>query len=365
MEPADADPGARRRARLRLLLAAERLDAVLVPDPHSLRYLTGFTGSNGLLLVDEDRATLYTDSRYTLQAREQAPTLGVVEAPDLDRAAAAALAGSGYVGLQAQSVTAARWQRLARRLGDADLVDLGGAVDGLRAQKDAREARRLRAAAALAEAALAATLPRLVPGATEAEVAREFHLEVLRRGAEDLSFDTIVAGGPRGALPHARPGDRPFREGDLVVFDFGVRLDGYCSDETVTVPVGRVGGEAREVYDLVLAAQRAALDALVPGVPLAQVDRAAREVIGAAGHADHFGHGTGHGVGLAVHEAPTVSSRSDDLAREGMVLTVEPGVYLADRFGVRLEDTVLVTATGWERITSVPKEFGAVWEWAR
>jgi Xaa-Pro aminopeptidase len=340
-----------------------------VLDLLNIRYLCGFTGSNGLLVLLPDRGVFFTDSRYTLQARQETQGVEVVEAVDLDRAAAALLgqAGAAYAGFQPTSLTAARLSRL-RRLVAADLVEVGSGVDRLRVRKGADEAGKLAAAARLAEEALAAAVQRLRPGATEAEVALAFQIACLERGAEALSFDTIVAGGPRGALPHARPTDRRLREGELVVVDFGVRLEGYCSDETVTLPAGpvdRVGERARGVYEIVYQAQRAALEALRPGVPLAEVDRAARDVIRAAGYGDFFGHGTGHGVGLAVHEAPTVSSRSDEVAEEGAVITVEPGIYLPGEFGVRLEDTVRVTACGFERITSVPKEFGAAREWLR
>lgn len=360
---------AARAAAARQLLARERLDALLVLDLLNVRHLCGFTGSNGLLLLLADRAVFFTDSRYTLQARQETEGVEVVEAADLDRGAAEVLDGVGaaYVGFQPTSLTAARRARLGRLL-EADLVEVGTGVDRLRVCKGDDEARKLTAAARLAEEALKSAARRILPGVTEAEVARAFHVACLERGAEGLSFDTIVAGGPRGALPHARPTDRKFREGELVVVDFGVRLEGYCSDQTVTVPVGaleRVAERDRGVYEVVYQAQRAALQALRPGVPLADVDRAAREVIRAAGYGDHFGHGTGHGVGLAVHEAPTVSSRSEEVAQEGAVVTVEPGIYLPDEFGVRLEDTVRVTAQGFERITAVPKEFGAFWEWAR
>jgi len=349
-----------RTAATRELLRRERLDALLVLDLLNVRYLCGFTGSSGVLLLLEDRGIFFTDSRYTLQARQETAGLEVVEIADLDRAAAGLLNGLGasYAGLQYTSLSAARHARLSG-LVEADLVDVGTAVDRLRVCKGAEEACKLSAAARLAEEALSSISHLVRPGVTELEVARAFHVACLERGADGLSFETIVAGGARGALPHARPTARPFREGDLVIVDFGVRLDGYCSDETVTLPVGGVTEAARGVYEVVHQAQRAALQALRPGVALADVDRAAREMIRAAGHGEHFGHGTGHGVGLAVHEAPTVNSRSEELAEEGAVVTVEPGIYLPGQLGVRLEDTVRVTADGWERITSLPKEFGA------
>ncbi len=351
-----------RIARARLLLERERLDVLLVADPNGIRYLCGFTGSSGLLLMTERSNLFLTDSRYVLQAAQETWGAEVREATDLDRAAAEACAGRGvrWVGHQASSLSAARAARLRRRLEGAELVDVGSALDALRMTKDPDELARLRAAARLAEDALAAVLDEVRPGNTEKRIAREFQIECLRRGAEGLAFDVIVAAGERGALPHARPTDRPFQPGDLVVVDFGVRLGGYCSDETVTVPVGEVSDRARQVYEVVRAAQASALAALRPGVRLADVDRAAREVIREAGFGDRFGHGTGHGVGLAVHEAPTVSSRSDEVALEGMVVTVEPGIYLPDELGVRLEDTVFITADGCDSITTLPKGFGAL-----
>ncbi len=354
--------GDERLCRLRRVLEDERLDAVLVADLLNIRYLCGFTGTAGLLVVTADDALFLTDGRYTLQAREETRGCRVEEARDLDAAAAAHLdrLAAAFVGLQAASVSAARWTRLQRLLRGAELVDLEAGVDGLRAVKDPGELDALRRAAELAERCLEAVLPLVRPGITEEEVARAFRIEAIRQGADGLAFDPIVAGGPRGALPHARPGPRPLREGDLVVVDFGVRFRGYCSDETVTLAVGEPEPEARRAYEVVLEAQRAALDALAPGVRFADVDRAARRVIEEAGYGDRFGHGTGHGVGLAVHEAPTVNARSRQVAEPGMVVTVEPGVYLPGRFGVRLEDTVVVTGQGCERITGLPKDWAAL-----
>lgn len=351
-----------RAERVRVLRERERLDALLVADRENIRYLCGFTGSSGLLALLDGSSLFFTDSRYVLQAAQETRGVEVREAADLDGAAAEACTAGGarWIGYPASSFTEARAGRLRRRLKGADLFDVGAQVDGLRAAKDEGELERLRGAARLAEGALAAVLGGVRPGGTEEGVAREFQIECLRRGAEGVSFEPIVAAGERGALPHARPTARPFRRGDLVVIDFGVRLDGYCSDETVTVPVGEVSARAREVYEVVRAAQAAALAALRPGVRLAEVDRAARDVIREAGYGDRFGHGTGHGVGLAVHEGPTLSARSDDVAREGMVVTVEPGVYLPGEFGVRLEDTVFITADGYGRITTLPKGFGAL-----
>lgn len=341
----------------RTILEEMRLDALVVTDLLSIRHLCGFTGTNGVLALRGEDAVFFTDSRYTLQARAETFGVEVREAADVDGALCESLGagGVGYAGFEAETLMLARWKRLRSLLGRIDLVDVEGRITRLRLCKSSGEAARLREAARLAEEAFREAATSVRPGVTEAEIARRFHEAVLRRGADGLAFDTIIAGGPNGALPHARPGPRPVEDGDLVVFDFGVRLDGYCSDETVTVPVGKVEGEAREVYGVVLAAQRSALAAVRPGAPLAEVDRAARAVIGAAGYGDFFGHGTGHGVGLAVHEPPTVGPRSRDEAREGMVFTVEPGIYLAGRFGVRIEDTVHVTGEGFYPVTTLSK----------
>lgn len=341
------------------ILEELRLDALVVTELLSIRHLCGFTGSNGILAVGKEGSVFFTDSRYTLQARRETFGVEVREAADVDAVLCESLRAAGYAGFEPETLTHARWRRLRSLLGRIDLVDVEGRITRLRLCKTPGEAARLREAARLAEEAFQEAASSMRPGVTETEVARKFHEAVLRRGGEGLAFDTIVASGPNGALPHARPGSRPIGEGDLVVFDFGARLDGYCSDETVTVPVGRVEGEARDVYDVVLAAQRSALAAVRPGVPLVEVDRAARGVIEEAGFGAFFGHGTGHGVGLAVHEPPTVGPRSKDEVREGMVFTVEPGIYLAGRFGVRIEDTIRVTEEGWEPITTLPKDWGA------
>jgi Xaa-Pro aminopeptidase len=347
-----------------MLLERERLDALWVTDPANIRYLCGFTGSNGLLLVLRDEAVFFTDSRYTLQAGQETTGVSVRECRDLDGAAAEVVdaRGVGYVGAEGGMLPHARWQRVRRLCTDADVVDVGAAVSALRRVKSAAEVAKMRRASQVAEEAMLRALATMRIGSTERDVAVAFQCEALALGADGLSFDTIIAAGARGALPHAQPGSRAFAQGDLVVVDFGVRVQGYCSDQTVTVPVGAVAEEARQVYEVVLRAQRRALHAVRAGVALREVDSAARTTIGSAGYADLFGHGTGHGVGLEIHEAPTVGPRGDDEARVGDVFTVEPGIYVPNRFGVRLEDTVVVTADGFESITTLPKDFGAVWD---
>lgn len=350
-----------RLARAQRVLSDASVDGLLVTDLLNVRHLCGFTGSNGLLVVGPQRCVFFTDSRYTLQAREQTRFVDVCEAQELDVEGCKLLETGGVsrVGVEEKSLSVGRWKRFGALLPSAVLCDVGEKIDAVRKTKDPSELGALRAASALAEEALLRVLPLVRVGVAEETVALAFHLEALKLGAETLSFATIVAGGPRGALPHAVAGSRRFENGDLVVIDFGVRLGGYCSDQTVTVPVGTVAEEARRVYDVVAAAQQAAVAAVRPGVPLAAIDQAARDVIRDAGFGEFFGHGTGHGVGLAVHEAPTVSHRSKEAAEVGMVFTIEPGIYLPGRFGVRLEDCLVVTVQGCELLTSLPKDFGA------
>lgn len=336
------------------------LDALFVSDLQNIRRLSGFTGSNGLLLVTSGETVLFTDSRYTLQAGEETHGVAVSEEKDL-LLAAVARAGSLSVkraGFESESITAAKWFEFSKLKGDIELVDIKNKVSLIRAVKAPFELKKMREAAALSEEAFLAAAQFLRTGISELEAARRFMLEVVGRGAAP-AFDTIVAGGPRGALPHAKPGGRTFENGDLVVFDFGVILDGFCSDETVTACIGKIAGEALLVYETVAKAQIAALNSIRAGIPLADIDKAARATIEQAGYADFFGHGTGHGIGFQVHEAPSVSPRSEGVAEAGMTFTVEPGIYLPGRFGVRLEDTVVVTPGGFEYITRLRKEPGA------
>ncbi len=354
---------AARIPRVRERLPDAEVDALVVTHLPNVRYLTGFTGSAAMLLVTGERALLTTDGRYRTQAAEQVAAAGVdaeVEVGATTDAQRAALAGAlpagARVGLEAHAVTWASQRVLAEALAAHELVPTDGVVEALRRVKEPAEVARIRAACAIADDALASLLPTLVDRPSEREFALELELAMRHRGASGNSFDPIVAAGPNGALPHARPTDRPIDAGELVVIDFGCIVDGYCSDMTRTVSVGDPGADARRLWDLVRESQRAGRAAVRAGVACSEVDRACRDVIVDAGLGDAFVHGTGHGVGLEIHEAPRVAASARDTLEPALVVTVEPGVYLPGVGGVRIEDTLVVTADGSEPLTAFPKD---------
>jgi Xaa-Pro aminopeptidase len=336
------------------------VELMLISDLFNLRYLTGYTGSNGIALVGAGTAEFVTDFRYVEQAAEEVdPAFTRHRAAQdlLDSVGDLLPEGPVRLGFEDAHLTVREHARLREHLPErVELVAVPGLVGRLREVKDAEEVARIRAAAELADAALLELLSEGLSGRTEREVALSLELKMRERGATGPSFEPIVAAGSHGALPHAQPRDEPIAAGELVVIDWGAQLDGYCSDCTRTVATGELNAEAREVYDLVLTAQLAGLEAVKAGAGGREVDRVARDVIDAGGHGEHFGHGLGHGVGLDIHEAPRLSQRSDDTLRAGNVVTVEPGIYLPGRFGVRIEDLVVVGEDGPEILTSVSKE---------
>jgi Xaa-Pro aminopeptidase len=348
-----------RAERLLELLAEAELDVMLIGELINVRYLTGYTGTNGVALIGPRTRTFITDFRYMTQVAEEVdPTFQRVRASlDLLDALPDTLPERGLrLGFEEDHTSVATHRRLLELLGDrAELVPAKGLVERLRAVKEADEIERIRSAAKLADAAFERLLRDGLVGRTEREVAIALEHDMRERGAERASFETIVAAGPHGALPHATPRDEPIRHGDLVVIDWGAQCDGYCSDCTRTVAAGEPGDEARAIYDLVLQAQLVGLQAVKAGRSGRETDAKARAVIDAAGEGEHFGHGLGHGVGLDIHEGPRLSQRSEEDLRAGNVVTVEPGVYLPERFGIRVEDLVLVTDDGCEILTSMTK----------
>jgi Xaa-Pro aminopeptidase len=355
----------RRLEGVEALLAERELDALLVTGAANLRYLTGYSGSNGLALIGATGQRLFmTDFRYATQIETE-----VSDAFDRQIGKADLLADLGgwlerlsprpqRLGFEDDHVTVRRCNALRERVPDGvELVAAGGIVEELRIVKDADELRRIRAAAALIDDVLATIPQRGLVGRSEREVAIDLEDEMRRLGASAPSFPTIVAAGDQGSLPHAKPRDAPIEAGTLVVVDLGAELDGYCSDCTRTFATGELDGQQREVYELVLRAQRAGLAAVAPGPIGREVDAVAREVIAAGGYGEQFGHGLGHGVGIEVHEEPRLSQvgGTRQLAA-GNVVTVEPGVYLPGRFGVRIEDLVAVTDDGREVLSQFTKE---------
>lgn len=354
----EATPYTRRRSRLADRLSDWGLDALLLIEEANLRYLTGFAGTDAALLMTEGRAALFVDGRFLTEARETVPEVEIVEVRDRIEGLAAALADAApsRVGFESAVTTVHDHQRLRAALGEGvSLRPLLDELSTLRAVKDDDEVRCMRKAAEIASSALQAILPDLRPGVAERDIALELDFRMRRQGAEGSAFPTIVASGPQSALPHATPGARKIRAGEGIVIDFGAVFEGYRSDETCTVFVGEPDREALAAYAQVLEAQTLAIAALRAGVVCRDVDRIARDALRRGGWDRFFSHGTGHGVGLDVHEAPRLNARSESALEAGMVVTVEPGVYLPGRWGIRIEDMVLIRTDGCEILSRVPK----------
>ncbi|MBB5908859.1 M24 family metallopeptidase [Actinoalloteichus hymeniacidonis] len=362
-----------RRVALRELLRDANLDALLVTDLLNVRYLTGFTGSNAALLVHgsdsagaEDRTVFCTDGRYLTQAGEQVPDLNRV----IERASAAALAAKAgaeaaayrRTGFESQTVTVDGLGSLTSAAEGVELVRAPGLVEQLRLIKDDSEVEALRMACAAADRALAELLANdgLRVGRTEIDVARDLENRMRDNGASGPSFETIVASGANSAVPHHRPTAKALRAGDLVKIDFGALVDGYHSDMTRTMVLGSPADWQQELYELVRSSQAAGRAAVAVGAEVRAVDAAARGVIEAAGHGEHFLHGLGHGVGLEIHEAPSLSKAGAGRLIAGMAVTVEPGVYLSGQGGVRIEDTLVVRDGEPELLTLTTKELVVV-----
>jgi len=335
-------------------LAQHELDGILVSTPENRRYLSGFTGSTGYLLVSNNQAELATDSRYIEQATEQAEDFQVVPAQSGWNWLIESLQKSGLhrLGFESEHLTVSAHQQLLESikqepaLASLSLVTTSGIIEGLRAFKDQQELALLQHAIASSDSAMDAVCPTLREGLTEREVAWRMEQAMREFGADSISFNTIVASGPNGAMPHHRPTDRTIGQGEPVVIDLGAKFGGYCSDITRTIVLGQADETFRHVYDIVLGAQLTAISIVRPGMTGGECDSLSRSVIQEAGHGDNFGHGLGHGVGLAVHEAPRVGLNSNDTLAVGTVFTVEPGIYIPGWGGVRIEDIVLLEQAG-------------------
>ncbi|MEW2360081.1 Xaa-Pro peptidase family protein [Spirillospora sp. NPDC029432] len=352
------DQHQRRRGALAARIAADA-DAVLITKPVNVRYLTGLASSNAALLVPAaGAAVLATDSRYAGTAARVCPDLELIVQRTTSEALTARAAETGVrrLAFEAHAMTVEKHAALAALDERLAFTPAGHRVEELRRVKDEDEIALLREACAISDRALADVLPTIGPGRTEREIAIALERRMIDLGADAIAFDTIVASGPNGAIPHHRPGGRALERGDLVTIDFGALRGGYHADMTRTFAIGEPADWQRDVYDLVLRAQLAAIAAAVPGAETAAVDAAARDLVKAAGHGDDFPHGLGHGVGLEIHEAPLMGYDRTGKLMDRVPVTAEPGVYLAGRGGVRIEDTLVVRPGGPELLTETTKD---------
>jgi len=343
--------------KFRQMLAAEGLEAMIVTSGPNIYYLSGFTGTDSILLITRDHNYLITDFRYIEQAQQEAPAFEIVRADKEAEKVLAGLCGNvKQTGFEEEKITWSDYTRLEKALAGKGLTPASHILREMRAVKDATEIQIIREAVRITDQAFAGILKQIKPGKTEEEIAVELEFSLRRRGASGRSFDYIVASGPRGALPHGTASTKRIAEGEMLTLDFGALYQWYCSDFTRTVMVGRPDSKQKEIYQIVLEAQLAAIAAIKPGISGREVDAVARGLITKAGYGEYFGHGLGHSLGLEIHESPRFNTREDKLMVPGMVMTVEPGIYLPGWGGIRIEDVVLVTNTGVEVLTQAPKQ---------
>ncbi len=350
-----------RYQKLQKVLEEKNLDAVLVSDGYNMRYLSGFTGATGYLLITKNSRTLFTDSRYTIAATAQAQDYKVVEV-DSSRDYCAVInkvleaEKISVLGFEAQQVRYSEYEMLKERLVAKELVPLKNELANLRRIKTAEEIELHRHAEHIGDIAFEEVLHHIRPGVTELEIAAKLEYIMKLNGADKLSFESIVASGVNSSKPHAEPGQRRIEKGDFVTMDFGCVYNGYCSDMTRTIVVGKADKKQKEIYSTVLKAQQAVLTMLKPGLKGKEYDKVARDIIYGAGYEGYFGHGLGHSVGLKIHENPRFSMMEEDIIEAGMIMTVEPGIYIPDFGGVRIEDMVVITEEGYENFTHSNKE---------
>ncbi|MEA3466496.1 MAG: Xaa-Pro peptidase family protein [Thermodesulfobacteriota bacterium] len=351
-----------RISQVRSILHRKCLDAFLLQGRENLRYLCGFTGSDGALIITGQHVLFLTDSRYTAQAKLEVSADEVCVYREkisciqqqFDKLMVK------HVGFEAGVLCVEQFRQLERDCALVQFQPIDDELSALRQVKDESEIAFLEEAAQLNYAAFKEVFPRIMPGVTERDVALDLEYTLRRLGGEDKAFDLIVASGERGALPHGIASSKEIQNGELVTIDFGTRCHGYYSDETVTFGVGNISDQLRNIYDVVLRAHDLALDVIEVSIPAKDVDQVARQYIENQGYGKYFGHGLGHGVGLEVHESPTLSPRSEVILAAGMVFTIEPGIYVPGVGGVRIEDTVLLSVDGYRCLTQCPKCYQAV-----
>jgi Xaa-Pro aminopeptidase len=346
-----------RLSRIISRLSTIGVEGILFFDMSNIRYLIGFTGSDGVLFVGGKGNVLLVDGRYTTQAKQEVTDCDIIEYRDKVDGLAALILDHNMkvIGFESYALTCDIYFKLMNRLNDVNLEPLSSEIRSIRAIKDTQEIDRIRKAASIASQALQSILNNIQPGISEKDIALTLESKMKELGGEALAFETIVASGSNSALPHAKPGSREIENGDFVVIDYGTVYQGYHSDETCTVAVGSINQKQREAYQIVKDAHDRALDAVKDGVPCREIDRIARGCLEKAGFDQYFSHGTGHGVGLEIHEHPTISSTSDDCLTSGMIITIEPGIYIPGQWGIRIEDMVAVERDGCEILSMVPK----------
>jgi Xaa-Pro aminopeptidase len=347
-----------RVAAARGYLERLRLDALLFSNLSNIRYLTGFTGSEGALILWCDDGCFLTDSRYSTQAMSEVSEFKTVEYREKPACISSVLneKGAGRIGFEAGHMTVALFRELSELLSDFELVPISDELDNLRITKDSDEIQLLGKAAEIASEALLSILGSVRPDAIERDLSLALEFAMRKSGADGKAFDFIIASGFRGALPHGKASEKKILSGELVTIDFGGVYQGYNSDETVTLAVGAPDSRQREIYQIVKDAHDSALEAVRPGISFKELDGKARNFIEDKGYGKYFGHGLGHGVGIDIHEKPTISFRSEGVVQEGMVFTIEPGIYIPGWGGVRIEDTVCVTEDGCSLLTKSPKD---------
>lgn len=350
----------KRIERLRQMLQQEQLPAILITSSYNRQYLSGFTGSAGYLLITQDRSILLTDFRYMTQAPQQASSFEVIEHQPKFTITLKQLLDEMNIdklGFEQKDVAYGAYLAYAAELSGVELIPTNGLAEKLRMVKDDSELQIMQEAAALADETFSYILTKLRPGVSEVEIALEIEMFIRRHGGTSTSFETIVASGERSALPHGKASNRILQANEFVKLDFGAYYKGYCSDITRTVVLGKPSDKHKEIYNIVLEAQLNCLDQLKPGMRGSEGDALARDMIMKYGYGDYFGHGTGHGLGMEIHESPRLSKTDDTILTPGMVVTVEPGIYLPGFGGVRIEDDVVLTETGIKILTSSTKQF--------
>jgi Xaa-Pro aminopeptidase len=348
-----------RQQSVRKILDSNQLDGILFTNLENIRYLCGFTGSDGAFLLTREEGFFLTDSRYWTQAEKEIKQSRIVHYKKKLEGIASLISDLKLkkIGVEGPFFALSSYQFLAKKLGtEVEFVALDDEIKNLRAVKDLQELTLLRTAIDLSAKSFSHIMPMLKEGAVEREVAFEMEFFMKRNGAEMIGFDIIIASGRRSAMPHGRASDKRIDRGDFILIDFGLRFQGYHSDQTRTLVCGKPTSEQTKVYQTVKEAHDLAIEGIRPGIPICEIDGKARDYIKNQGYGDYFGHGLGHGIGLAVHEDPAVNSENKGLIQEGMVFTVEPGIYIPDWGGVRIEDMILVTAQGAESLTNLPRE---------